>query len=115
MEWTDTKVSFRLHGRRYPGLEFHLVKTNRDWLALLASAQGRLADPLRPAVSSRCWQKAAGRRSTIQGWWFEPKLDGIRRLAELSTGETVLRTRTDRDATASPTPSCTWCTRWSTR
>jgi bifunctional non-homologous end joining protein LigD len=32
-------------------------------------------------------------------WWFEPKLDGIRCLAELSTGETVLRTRTGRDAT----------------
>ena len=27
IEWTDTKVSFRLHGRRYPGLEFHFVKT----------------------------------------------------------------------------------------
>ena len=32
-------------------------------------------------------------------WWFEPKLDGIRCLAELSTGATVLRTRTGRDAT----------------
>ena len=30
------------------------------------------------------------------GWWFEPKLDGIRCLAELSTGETVLRSRTGR-------------------
>ena len=27
IEWTDTKVSFRLHGRRYPDLEFHFVKT----------------------------------------------------------------------------------------
>jgi bifunctional non-homologous end joining protein LigD len=34
------------------------------------------------------------------GWWFEPKMDGIRCLAEMSTGETVLRTRTGRDATA---------------
>jgi bifunctional non-homologous end joining protein LigD len=32
-------------------------------------------------------------------WWFEPKLDGIRCLAELATGETRLRTRTGRDAT----------------
>ena len=24
------------------------------------------------------------------GWWFEPKLDGIRCLAEMSTGETEL-------------------------
>ena len=34
------------------------------------------------------------------GWWFEPKLDGIRCLAELSTGETILRTRRGRDVTA---------------
>ena len=27
IEWDDKKVSFRLHGRRYPGLEFHFVKT----------------------------------------------------------------------------------------
>ena len=33
-------------------------------------------------------------------WWFEPKLDGIRCLAELTTGETTLRTRTGRDVTA---------------
>ena len=37
VEWTDSKVSFRLHGRRYPGLEFHFVKTRTDWLAFLAS------------------------------------------------------------------------------
>ncbi len=39
VEWTDNKVSFRLHGRRYPGLEFHFVKTRTDWLAFLASSQ----------------------------------------------------------------------------
>src|SRR5207249_903602 len=33
-------------------------------------------------------------------WWFEPKLDGIRCLAEMTTGETVLRSRTGRDMTA---------------
>jgi bifunctional non-homologous end joining protein LigD len=35
-----------------------------------------------------------------EDWWFEPKLDGIRCLAQLSTGETILRTRSGRDATA---------------
>ena len=40
VEWDDAKkVSFKLHGRRYPGLEFHFVKTRTDWLAFLASAQ----------------------------------------------------------------------------
>ena len=39
-------MSFRLHGRRYPGLEFHFVKTRTDWLAFLASPQEA---PLIPA------------------------------------------------------------------
>ena len=99
IEWTDTKVSFRLHGRRYPDLEFHFVKTSRDWLAFLASAQTRplIASPPRFAP-----MLAEGGYEAFDddGWWFEPKLDGIRCLAEMSTGQTVLRTRTGRDATA---------------
>jgi bifunctional non-homologous end joining protein LigD len=97
VEWTDTKVSYRLHGRRYPGLEFHMVKTNRDWLAFLASAQDAplIASPPRfqPMLA-----EGGGTPFDDDGWWFEPKLDGIRCLAELSTGETILRTRTGRDA-----------------
>ncbi|MET0801265.1 MAG: non-homologous end-joining DNA ligase [Actinomycetota bacterium] len=98
IEWTDTKVSCILHGRRYPGLEFHFVKTNRDWLAFLASAQTAplIAAPPRfePMLAEGGWETFDD-----PGWWFEPKLDGIRCVAELSTGETVLRTRTGRDAT----------------
>jgi bifunctional non-homologous end joining protein LigD len=99
LEWTDTKVSFRLHGRRYPGHEFHFVKTRTDWLGFLASAQSRplIASPPRfqPML-------AEGGHEAFDdpAWWFEPKLDGIRCLADLSTGETVLRTRTGRDVTA---------------
>jgi DNA ligase D-like protein (predicted ligase)/DNA ligase D-like protein (predicted polymerase)/DNA ligase D-like protein (predicted 3'-phosphoesterase) len=97
VEWTDTKVSFRLHGRRYPGLEFHFVKTTRDWLGFLASAQTAplIASPprLQPMLAEGGHQPFDD-----DGWWFEPKLDGIRCLAELSAGETVLRTRTGRDA-----------------
>ncbi len=99
VEWTDTKVSFVLHGRRYPGLEFHFVKTNRDWLGFLASAQGAppIAAPPRfePMLAEGGWEPFDD-----PAWWFEPKLDGIRCLAELSTGDTVLRTRTGRDASA---------------
>jgi bifunctional non-homologous end joining protein LigD len=100
LEWTDTKVSFRLHGRRYPGLEFHVVKTRTDWLAFLASAQTAplIASPprLQPMTAEGGWDAFDG-----DGWWFEPKLDGIRSLAEMSTGETVLRSRTGRDLTRS--------------
>ncbi len=99
IEWTDTKVSFRLHGRRYPGLEFHLVKTRTDWLAFLASAQSAplIASPPRftPMLAEGGWEAFDD-----DGWWFEPKMDGIRCLADLGTGETVLRTRTGRDVTA---------------
>jgi bifunctional non-homologous end joining protein LigD len=99
VEWTDTKVSFRLHGRRYPGIEFHFVKTRQNWLALLASAQeaALIASPGRyqPMLAEGGWEAFSH-----DGWWFEPKLDGIRCLAELSTGQTILRTRTGRDVTA---------------
>ncbi len=99
IEWTDTKVSFRLHGRRYPDLEFHFVKTKRDWLAFLASAQTRQLIAAPPRFSPML-AEAGQEAFDDDGWWFEPKLDGIRCLAEMSTGETVLRTRTGRDATA---------------
>jgi len=97
LEWTDTKVSFRLHGRRYPGVEYHLVKTRTDWLVFLASNQ---TAPL-PATPPRYQPMLAeGGHEPFDDpqWWFEPKLDGIRCLAEMDTGETVLRTRTGRDA-----------------
>ena len=99
VEWDDKKVSFRLHGRRYPGLEFHFVKTRTDWLAFLASAQDAplIESPRRfqPMLAEGGWQAFDD-----DGWWFEPKLDGIRCLAEMTTGETKLITRTGRDVTS---------------
>ncbi len=99
VEWDDKKVSFRLHGRRYPGLEFHFVKTRTDWLAFLASAQEAplIESPRRfqPMLAEGGWQAFDD-----DGWWFEPKLDGIRCLAEMTTGETKLITRTGRDVTS---------------
>jgi bifunctional non-homologous end joining protein LigD len=99
VEWTDTKVSFRLHGRRYPGLEFHFVKTRTDWLAFLASAQTAPL-PASPPRFAPMLAEGGHKAFDDDRWWFEPKLDGIRCLAELSTGETILRTRTGRDASA---------------
>ena len=100
VEWDDKKVSFRLHGRRYPGLEFHFVKTRTDWLAFLASAQTAPLIPEPPSVQPML-AEGGGTAFDSPEWWFEPKLDGIRCLAYLNTGETSLRTRTGRDATAS--------------
>ena len=99
IEWTDTKVSFRLHGRRYPGLEFHFVKTRTDWLAFLASNQTAPLIPSPPRFTPML-AEGGGHPFDDPAWWFEPKLDGIRCLAEMTTGDTVLRSRTGRDMTA---------------
>ena len=98
VEWEDRKVSFRLHGRRYPGLEFHFVKTRTDWLAFLASAQS--APPIAAPPRYQPMLAEGGHGAFDDpAWWFEPKLDGIRAMTEFSTGETVLRTRRGRDVT----------------
>jgi bifunctional non-homologous end joining protein LigD len=98
IEWTDTKVSFVLHGRRYPGHEYHLIKTRTDWLVFLASKQ---TAPMieRPPRFQPMLAEAGANPFDDPAWWFEPKFDGIRCLAEMTTGETVVRTRTGRDAT----------------
>ncbi|HEY7668603.1 MAG TPA: non-homologous end-joining DNA ligase [Actinomycetota bacterium] len=98
LEWEEKKVSFRLHGRRYPGLEFHLVKTRTDWLVFLASRQDApLIDApprYQPMLAEGGWKAFDD-----PAWWFEPKFDGIRCLAYLTTGETHLFSRTGRDVT----------------
>jgi bifunctional non-homologous end joining protein LigD len=98
IEWTDSKVSFKLHGRRYPGVEFHFVKTRTDWLAFLASAQDAPI-PATPARYQPMLAEGGGEPFDDPAWWFEPKLDGIRALAEMDTGGTVFRTRRGRDVT----------------
>ena len=96
VEWTDSKVSFRLHGRRYPGLEFHFVKTRTDWLAFLASNQqaSLIASPpaFQPMLAEGGWKAFDD-----PAWWFEPKFDGIRSMTTMGTDATRLVTRNGRD------------------
>jgi bifunctional non-homologous end joining protein LigD len=98
IEWDDKKVSFKLHGRRYPGLEFHFVKTRTDWLAFLASAQDAplIESPpaLQPMLAEGGWKPFDDPM-----WWFEPKFDGIRSTTYLTTDATRLVTRSGRDVT----------------
>jgi len=96
IEWTDKKVSFRLLGRRYRGLEYHLVKTRTDWLVFLASHQDA---PLIDQPPSLQPMLAEGGHQPFDDpkWRFEPKLDGIRALAFLTTDLTRLITRRGRD------------------
>lgn len=99
IEWSDTKVSFRLHGRRYPGLEYHLVKTRTDWLVFLASHQE--APLIAPPPAFQPMLAEGGHEPFDDPTWrFEPKLDGIRCLAYLSTDLTRLVTRTGHDVTS---------------
>jgi bifunctional non-homologous end joining protein LigD len=99
VEWTEKKVSFRLHGRRYPGLEYHFVKTRTDWLAFLASAQEA---PLIASPPQMQPMLAEGGHTAFDDptWWFEPKFDGIRSITVLATDLTRLVTRTGRDVTS---------------
>ncbi len=101
VEWTDKKVSFRLHGERHHG-EYHLIKTSRgerDWLVFLASRSEE--EPRdRPPTFAPMLATGGYEPFDREGWWFEPKLDGIRTLLYLDGEEVRLVSRTGRDQTA---------------
>jgi bifunctional non-homologous end joining protein LigD len=101
LEWTDKKVSFRLHGDRHQG-EYHLVKTSRgdrDWLVFLSRAEegGPKAPPLLAPMLATGGFEPFDRK----GWWFEPKFDGVRTLLYVVGEDVRLISRTGRDQSAS--------------
>jgi bifunctional non-homologous end joining protein LigD len=103
LEWTDKKVSFRLHGRRHRG-EFHLVKTGReqdDWLVFLSKPPEGEEPPAPPQPMLPMLAQAGGKPFDDPRWMFEPKLDGIRALVYTTMDSTKLVSRTGRDQTAS--------------
>src|SRR5207237_18616 len=99
LEWTDTKVSFRLHGERYRGAEFHLVKTRTDWLVFLSRPEeldvGRPPPAYVPMLAEGGYEPF-----DHPGWRFEPKLDGVRTLLYVDMESTRLVSRRGRDETA---------------
>ncbi len=98
VEWTDEKVSFRLHGTRHRG-EYHLVKTDRDWLIFLGKdsteRQPQPPPAFEPMLADPGYEPFDDPR-----WRFEPKLDGVRTLAYVTTDATRLISRKGRDQTA---------------
>jgi bifunctional non-homologous end joining protein LigD len=101
LEWTDKKVSFRLHGERHRG-EYHLIKTARgdkDWLVFLSRAEE--AGPSRPPQFWPMLAAGGYQPFDAKGWWFEPKFDGIRTLLYLQGEDVRLMSRTGRDQSAS--------------
>ena len=98
LEWTDEKVSFRLHGTRHRG-EYHLVKTDRDWLIFLGKgSDAPQAEP--PPAFEPMLADPGYEPFDDPGWRFEPKLDGVRTLAYVTTDATRLVSRKGRDQTA---------------
>jgi bifunctional non-homologous end joining protein LigD len=98
LEWTDKKVSFRLHGERHRG-EYHLVKTrDRDWLIFLSKPEEAAPEAppqFQPMLATGGYKPFDG-----NDWWFEPKLDGVRTLLYLNGEDVRLISRTGRDQTA---------------
>jgi bifunctional non-homologous end joining protein LigD len=99
LEWTDSKVSFRLHGQRHRG-EYHLVKTSRgeqDWLVFLSRPEE--SGPDAPPAFAPMLAAGGFRAFDGAGWWFEPKFDGVRSLLYVVGEQVRLVSRTGRDHT----------------
>ncbi|MDP8956678.1 MAG: non-homologous end-joining DNA ligase [Actinomycetota bacterium] len=99
LEWTDRKVSFRLHGDRHRG-EYHLVKTRgeRDWLVLLSKESPNYG-PAKPPMLTPMLATGGYKPFDGKDWWFEPKLDGVRTLLYLDGEDVRLISRTGKDHT----------------
>lgn len=102
-EWEPRKITVRLNGERVRG-EYHLVNTSRprgerDWLVFLSkrSATDQAAEPppMKPMLADPGHQPFDD-----PDWSFEPKFDGVRTLAYVTTDATRLVSRTGRDHTA---------------
>ncbi len=96
LEDEKKKMTVRLHGERVRG-EFHLVNTSENqWLVFLSKKSEPIKPPpmLKPMLA-----EAQEQPFDDDAWTFEPKLDGVRTLAYVSTDRTTLYSRTGRDQT----------------
>jgi bifunctional non-homologous end joining protein LigD len=100
LEWTDKKVTFRLHGDRYQGAEFHMVKTATDWLVFLARPEVIPQGVVPRGVFHPMMAEGGYQPFDHPDWSFEPKLDGVRTLIEVDMESTRLVSRNGRDQTA---------------
>ncbi len=97
-EWEPGKMTVRLHGERVRG-EYHLVKTNQDWLIFLSKRSADL-QPEAPPTMKPMLADPGHEPFDDEAWTFEPKFDGVRTLAYVTTESTHLVSRTGRDQTA---------------
>ena len=100
LEWTDKKITIRLHGARLQG-EYHIVNTDpengKNWLIFRSTRAG--AAPLKPTppVLQPMLATAGGKPFDDPKWQFEVKWDGVRTLAYLGNGATRLVSRRGRE------------------
>ncbi len=94
-EWERGKMTIKLNGERVRG-EYHLVETKQGWLIFRSKRSGEVTapPPMKPMM-------AEGGHTAFDdpAWIFEPKLDGVRSLAYVTTDTTALISRTGRDQT----------------
>jgi len=87
LEWTDRKVTFRLHGNRHHG-EYHLFRTGRgddsQWMVVRADedALAEVSDvPPPPPELAPMLATDGGEAFDDPDWLFEIKWDGVRAIA----------------------------------
>ena len=112
LEWTDRKVTFRLHGRRHHG-EYHLFRTGRgdtsQWMVVRAD-EDMLAEasdvPPPPPTLAPMLATDGGKAFDDPDWLFEIKWDGVRAIATVirpgsgGDGTTRLVSRNNNDISA---------------
>ncbi|MGZ4145687.1 MAG: non-homologous end-joining DNA ligase [Actinomycetota bacterium] len=104
LEWTDSKITIRLHGERIQG-EYHIVQTKqggdpKNWLIFRSAREAPLRKAAPPPDIEPMLATGGGKPFDSKDWVFEPKWDGVRTLAWID-GETLkLRSRRKRDVGA---------------
>lgn len=111
LEWTDDKVTVRLHGRRHHG-EFHFFRTGgsgaggdpKQWMVIRRDVEPTLPGPP-PRLSPMLASDGGSEAFDDPDWRFEVKWDGVRAIATTirpgagDEGSTRLVSRQDNDIT----------------
>jgi bifunctional non-homologous end joining protein LigD len=98
-EWTDSKVKVVLSGRRVQG-RYALFQTDgKNWMAHRMDEAPAGWEPV-PELIRPMLATTAALPTDQSEWAFEMKWDGIRTVAYVDGGRITLRSRNDRDVTA---------------
>ncbi|MCA1834239.1 MAG: non-homologous end-joining DNA ligase [Actinomycetota bacterium] len=99
-EWTDKKITIRLHGERLQG-EYHLVNTrDKDWLIFRSRTSPPQFTGAAPPVVEPMMATGGAQPFDSKDWVFEVKWDGVRTLALIDHDKVKLLSRRVRDVTA---------------